>query len=151
MRNPIIKSVFEKIEKQQEKGLEKYGTEVETDLYSLRGWLQHAQEEVIDLAVYLETAIQKIDEIEREKREMTLDMIINVTYKNGIKKEYMMIGDVNFDEEPSEEDKTGMAEEFLNALKQGKMYFAHPKGGTLINGHELIDAEIEFVINKKGE
>ncbi|MED1128815.1 hypothetical protein [Bacillus paralicheniformis] len=79
---------------------------------------------------------------------MTLDMIINVTYKNGIKKEYKMIGDVNFDEEPSEEVKAGTAEEFLDALKQGKMYFAHPKGGFLINGHEVIDAEIEFVINE---
>ncbi|MCY9434167.1 hypothetical protein [Bacillus haynesii] len=69
MQNPIIKTVFEKIEKQQEKGLEKYGTEVKTDLYSLRGWLQHAQEEVIDLVVYIETAIQKIDEIEGRKEK----------------------------------------------------------------------------------
>jgi hypothetical protein len=79
---------------------------------------------------------------------MTLDMIINVTYKNDIKKEYKIIGDVNFDEEPSEEVKTGMAEKFLNALKIGKTYFAHPKGGFFINGHEVIDAEIEFVINE---
>jgi len=79
---------------------------------------------------------------------MTLGMIINVTYKNGVKKEYKMIGDVNFDEEPSEEVKAGMAEEFLDALKQGKMYFAHPKGGFLINGHEVIDTEIEIVINE---
>ncbi|MGF9729706.1 hypothetical protein [Bacillus licheniformis] len=70
MRNPIIKSVFEKIEKQQEKGLEKYGTEVKTDLYNLRGWLQHAQEEVIDLAVYLEAAIQKFDELEKKFDEL---------------------------------------------------------------------------------
>ncbi|MES9686032.1 hypothetical protein ABWK31_00540 [Bacillus sp. JJ353] len=80
---------------------------------------------------------------------MTLDIIINATYRNGIKKEYKMIGYVNFDKEPSEKEKAVMTEEILDALKQGKMYFVNPKGGFLINGHELIDAEIEFVVNKK--
>ncbi|CAI8807045.1 hypothetical protein CHCC14821_3010 [Bacillus paralicheniformis] len=39
-------------------------------MYSLRGWLQHAQEEVIDLAVYLEAAIQKFDELEKKFDEL---------------------------------------------------------------------------------
>ncbi|WP_236809879.1 hypothetical protein [Bacillus glycinifermentans] len=65
----IVRSVINKIRNQQEKGLKKYGVPVSVDLYSLRGWLQHALEETLDKAVYLEAAIQKIDEIEGGKRK----------------------------------------------------------------------------------
>ncbi|PSB71929.1 hypothetical protein C6345_18415 [Bacillus sp. LNXM12-2] len=68
--NPIIYSVIEKLHKQQEKGLQKYGGEVKTSSYDLKGWLQHAQEEAIDFATYLETAIQKLEEQVKSKEEM---------------------------------------------------------------------------------
>ncbi|WHF25291.1 hypothetical protein QJS65_10560 [Bacillus altitudinis] len=35
--NPIISSVITKLHKQQEKGLQKYGVEVETSSYDLKG------------------------------------------------------------------------------------------------------------------
>ncbi|MDR0121185.1 hypothetical protein RFW13_07155 [Bacillus pumilus] len=60
--NPIISSVITKLHKQQEKGLQKYGVEVETSSHDLKGWLWHAQEEAIDFATYLETAIQLLEE-----------------------------------------------------------------------------------------
>ncbi|KIN42409.1 hypothetical protein [Bacillus subtilis] len=63
--NKIISSIYQKIEAQQAKGLKKYGKEVHTDSHSLREWLQHALEETLDKAVYLEAAIQKIDEAEK--------------------------------------------------------------------------------------
>lgn len=63
--NKIISSIYQKIEAQQAKGLKKYGKEVHTDSHSLREWLQHALEETLDKAVYLEAAIQKIDEQEK--------------------------------------------------------------------------------------
>lgn len=68
--NPIIYSVIEKLHKQQEKGLQKYGVEVETSSHDLKGWLRHAQEEAIDFATYLETAIQKLEEQVKSKEEM---------------------------------------------------------------------------------
>lgn len=68
--NPIISSVITKLHKQQEKGLKKYGGEVKTSSYDLKGWLQHAQEEAIDFATYLETAIQKLEEQVKSKEEM---------------------------------------------------------------------------------
>ncbi|MCY7439205.1 hypothetical protein [Bacillus altitudinis] len=67
--NPIIYSVIEKLHKQQEKGLQKYGVEVETSSHDLKGWLRHAQEEAIDFATYLETAIQKLEEQVKSKKE----------------------------------------------------------------------------------
>ncbi|MCU0155715.1 hypothetical protein [Bacillus safensis] len=63
--NPIISSVITKLHKQQEKGLKKYGVEVETSSYDLKGWLQHGLEETLDLATYLETAIQLLQEQEQ--------------------------------------------------------------------------------------
>ncbi|MEK5007375.1 hypothetical protein MHI11_09425 [Bacillus sp. FSL K6-3312] len=60
--NPIIYSVIEKLHKQQEKGLKKYGVEVKTSSYDLKGWLEHAQQEAIDFTTYLEAAIQLLEE-----------------------------------------------------------------------------------------
>ncbi|WFA91215.1 hypothetical protein [Bacillus subtilis] len=59
--NPIISAVTSKLNAQQEKGLAKYGQPVQVSAYDLRGWLQHALEETLDHAVYLEAAIQTIE------------------------------------------------------------------------------------------
>ncbi|MEB2270128.1 hypothetical protein LAV33_07605 [Bacillus safensis] len=67
--NPIVYSVIEKLHKQQEKGLQKYGVEVDTSSHDLKGWLRHAQEEAIDFATYLETAIQLLEEQVKSKKE----------------------------------------------------------------------------------
>ncbi|MCY8890264.1 hypothetical protein P8918_14100 [Bacillus spizizenii] len=58
--NPIISGVISKLKAQQEKGLAKYGQPVHVNAYDLHGWLQHALEETLDHAVYLEAAIQTL-------------------------------------------------------------------------------------------
>ncbi|MGM0971068.1 MAG: hypothetical protein ACQEWR_21165 [Bacillota bacterium] len=63
--NPIISSVITKLHQQQEKGLQKYGMEVETSSYDQKGWLEHAQQEAIDFTTYLEAAIQLLEEQEQ--------------------------------------------------------------------------------------
>jgi hypothetical protein len=56
----IEQKVVHKILKRAEVGKSKYGTTMErTDLSRLE-WLVHAQEEAMDLAVYLEKIIQEI-------------------------------------------------------------------------------------------
>lgn len=67
--NPIISSVIEKLYQQQAKGLQKYGVAVKTSSYDLKGWLQHGLEETLDLATYLETAIQLLEEQVKSKKE----------------------------------------------------------------------------------
>lgn len=53
----IEDAVAAKLQKRAEVGLAKYGVTVErTDLFTL-DWLIHAQEEAMDLAVYLERLI----------------------------------------------------------------------------------------------
>lgn len=48
-------------------GLAKYGVTTDNNQLSLRDWLQHALEETLDLANYLQAAISKLDE-ERVKK-----------------------------------------------------------------------------------
>ncbi|QKJ41729.1 hypothetical protein HRJ37_16640 [Bacillus altitudinis] len=69
LNNPIVYSVIEKLHKQQEKGLKKYGVEVKTSSYDLKGWLEHAQQEAIDFTTYLEAAIQLLEEQVKSKDE----------------------------------------------------------------------------------
>ncbi len=60
--NPVLKAVVGKTKRQQAKGLRKYGEFVTISSYSLQGWLQHFQEELIDALIYMECAIQKLRE-----------------------------------------------------------------------------------------
>lgn len=52
-------------------GLAKYGVTTDNSPLSLRDWLQHALEETLDLANYLQAAISKLDEegAENENRQ----------------------------------------------------------------------------------
>jgi hypothetical protein len=50
----IVIQVMHQIAERSERGLEKYGTNLErTDLETL-DWIQHAQEEAMDFVLYLE-------------------------------------------------------------------------------------------------
>lgn len=58
MSDKHVKSVRDKMRDRERTGLRKYGVTTErTDLSKL-DWLRHAQEEAMDLAVYLEVLIQ---------------------------------------------------------------------------------------------
>jgi hypothetical protein len=56
----IVMQVLHQMLDRSERGLEKYGTNLErTDLETL-DWLQHAQEEAMDLCLYLERIKEQI-------------------------------------------------------------------------------------------
>lgn len=58
MTDKIVESVRHKLLRRSEIGIQKYGTTMDrTDLTQV-DWLRHAQEEAMDLAVYLERLIQ---------------------------------------------------------------------------------------------
>ena len=57
----IEKSVIRKIIMRATLGKEKYGVTMEWKDLSRKEWLNHAQEEAMDLAVYLERLIQEED------------------------------------------------------------------------------------------
>ena len=55
----IEDSVIAKIKERQKKGEATYGVTMEREDLSERDWLIHAQEEAMDLAIYLEKLIQE--------------------------------------------------------------------------------------------
>ena len=55
------------IVRRQQTGIAKYGTTVADNPLSLREWLDHAYQECLDQAVYLQRAIQELDSKEQEK------------------------------------------------------------------------------------
>jgi hypothetical protein len=53
--------VCQLIAERQMQGIEKYGTTVHANPLTLRDWLQHALEESLDHAIYLQRAIEELD------------------------------------------------------------------------------------------
>jgi hypothetical protein len=53
--------VCQLIAARQQFGVSKYGTTVSANPLVLRQWLQHGLEEALDLAVYLQRSIEKLD------------------------------------------------------------------------------------------
>ena len=54
----IEDKVCEKIQKRASVGLKKYGVSMEDDQLSRLKWLIHAQQEAMDLAIYLQNLIE---------------------------------------------------------------------------------------------
>lgn len=57
----VATSVIDKIRARDAAGLQTYGTTMDRTDLSRLDWLRHAQEEALDLAVYLEKLIQEAD------------------------------------------------------------------------------------------
>jgi hypothetical protein len=65
----VEESVIEEIRKRRDAGRKKYGTTMERSDLSVVQWIQHAKEEALDLAIYLE----------KLKREVTDDLTLTGT------------------------------------------------------------------------
>ena len=60
----------ELIAQRQAMGIAKYGQTVADNPLSLRAWLQHQLEELLDAAVYCQRAIEEIDAAQEEERHV---------------------------------------------------------------------------------
>jgi hypothetical protein len=58
--NEVLNAVSALLIKQTEKGVQKYGQAVTPANLTTIAWLEHAQEEIVDLLVYLECLKQKL-------------------------------------------------------------------------------------------
>jgi len=58
----ILLAVMAKYYERSKRGQQKYGTNLDRKDYSIIDWLTEAQEEAMDLSLYLEAAIKKIKE-----------------------------------------------------------------------------------------
>jgi hypothetical protein len=63
----IVEAVIEQMKSRSEVGMKKYGTNLErTDLTTM-DWLEHAKQEALDLALYLERIKHDLLEIQNNK------------------------------------------------------------------------------------
>jgi len=58
--DPIVNKVLQKIHSRSQAGMAKYGVTMMRDDVTTVEWLRHAQEEALDLAVYLERIIHDL-------------------------------------------------------------------------------------------
>lgn len=63
--DPIVDAVREKLALRSLIGQRKYGTTMDREDLSRVAWLRHAQEEALDLAVYLERLIRNEKEVQK--------------------------------------------------------------------------------------
>lgn len=61
MTDPIVEAVRADLLARSQVGIRKYGVTLAENPIQLRDWLQHAYEEVLDMANYLKAAIVKLD------------------------------------------------------------------------------------------
>jgi hypothetical protein len=59
MPDSVVTSVIEKIENRAKIGFEKYGVTMDRDDLSIVQWIEHAQEEMMDMLIYLEKIKQE--------------------------------------------------------------------------------------------
>lgn len=66
--NEIEERIIEEIRIRRDKGRAKYGTSMERTDLARKEWLQHAKEEALDLAIYLEKMIKMEEAIEADEK-----------------------------------------------------------------------------------
>lgn len=60
-KDPIVRKVLDRVHKRSQAGIAKYGVTMMRDDTTTVEWLRHAQEEALDLAVYLERVIHDLE------------------------------------------------------------------------------------------
>lgn len=60
VNDTIAKSVINEIKSRSERGFDKYGTTLDRTDLTILDWIQHAKEEALDLALYLEKIKQEL-------------------------------------------------------------------------------------------
>ena len=68
MKDSIVESVIKKYRERSELGITKYGVTLDRKALSIEDWITHAQEEAMDLSLYLERIKQEI-QILKEKKD----------------------------------------------------------------------------------
>ena len=70
----IITNIKSIIDRQQEKGLKKYGKTVDQADLSIEEWIEHTQEEIVDTLIYLECIKQKM--INKRNSDKLIDILL---------------------------------------------------------------------------
>ena len=69
IEDPIVLSVMGKFYKRSQVGIKKYGTTLDRTDLTMSEWITHAQEEAMDLVLYLERLKAEVEEYESKIRD----------------------------------------------------------------------------------
>lgn len=72
--NPVLHRVQNILHNQTIKGIEKYGTSVQSDDLSTEQWIDHASEEAADMLVYLQALKEKVKDTQNIDSQLALDL-----------------------------------------------------------------------------
>jgi hypothetical protein len=61
VKDPIVEAVRQDLLDRSEVGIRKYGVTLERNDIDLRGWLAHAYQEALDMALYIKRAMKELD------------------------------------------------------------------------------------------
>ena len=67
MKDSILESVIKKYRERSELGITKYGVTLDRKDLTIEDWITHAQEEAMDLSLYLERIKQEIEILKTKK------------------------------------------------------------------------------------
>jgi hypothetical protein len=67
MKDSIVESVIKKYRERSELGITKYGVTLDRKDLTIEDWITHAQEEAMDLSLYLERIKQEIEILKTKK------------------------------------------------------------------------------------
>lgn len=97
--NGIIElAICEEITKRREKGLWKYGVGVERTDLTISQWLQHAKEEAMDLAIYLERIKREITAAHASQTATHEKQVAELKEQNAILQSQVDNADVNLEQ-----------------------------------------------------
>ena len=68
VKDSVVQSVINKFKQRSEVGIKKYGTTMDRTDLSTADWIKHAQEEAMDLAVYLEKILELLTKEQNAKK-----------------------------------------------------------------------------------
>ena len=81
VEDPIVLKVMAKYYERSQAGINKYGTMLTRDDLKLTDWLTHAQEEAMDLSLYIERIKQELESMKQELKDLKKDVKVNYEIK----------------------------------------------------------------------
>jgi|TARA_R110000772_G_scaffold165696_1_gene277393 hypothetical protein len=136
-KDSIVKAVTDKFKKRSEVGIKKYNKTMDRDDLSLDQWLTHAQEEAMDLTLYLEKIKHVLNQtkMSRYTKELDNGKVIAYGYDKATGY-FFQVFDVS-DENKEDNLLIDECSMFTN-MSNGKMI-------ELMNVYELPESHLELV------
>jgi len=66
MSDPVVENLIEQFRKRSRLGIKKYGTTLDNNNLTLKEWLTHMMEELMDASLYANKMIMVLDEMDED-------------------------------------------------------------------------------------